>query len=83
MSFESRYVYCIAVFILYVLRLQMPGVAEEPCWQLSQRTVNVGQLAPGWRCLITAKHRGEAIRGNGAALNTNLAANGMHSFTLN
>ncbi len=37
----------------------MPGVAVKPCWQQNQRAVNLGQLAPGWHGLITAKHRGE------------------------
>lgn len=53
------------------------GVAEEHCWQLTE---NLGQTELGWRCLITAKHRGRQSLANRAAFNTNLKAKGRPGY---
>lgn len=55
----------------------MPGVAVELCWQLTE---NLGQTELGWRCLITAKHRGRQSLANRAAFNTNLKAKGRPGY---
>lgn len=53
-------------------------LAAEP-----KRMVNLGQLAPGWRWLITGKHGGKKLRAIEQRSTPTWLLKGRHSFTIN